>query len=89
MKDLLEGLRNSSLIKHVTSTPSPNELGSLDYNIEEDDSTFINDQVDINVKYNLYVIVPIVWSIIILLGILGINKNLIEQMHVNEIHGYK
>ena len=71
MKDLLEGLRNSSLIKHIASRPSPNELVPLDYNIDEDDSTFVNDQIDINVKYNLYVLVPIVWSIIILLGVLG------------------
>ncbi len=71
MKNLLEGLRNSSLIQQVTNMPNAaNELPfTEDY---EDDSTFINDQVDINVKYNLYVVVPIVWSMIILLGVIGI-----------------
>jgi hypothetical protein len=74
MKNLLEGLRNSSLIQQVTNMPPENEMPfAEDY---EDDSTFINDQVDINVKYNLYVVVPIVWSIIILLGVIGMVLNL-------------
>ncbi len=30
-----------------------------------------SDNVDLNVKYNLYIIVPVIWSLIFIFGFLG------------------
>lgn len=50
-----------------------NEL-LLSYNYNTTDNSyydFNNTNIDINLKYNLHIIVPILWSLIICIGVLG------------------
>ena len=66
-----EELKNLSIaqVRKSDSTTHTDDILSVeDY---EDEFAFINEKIDLNAKYNLHLIIPIVWSLIIIFGFLG------------------